>query len=181
MRIPVGNFFSRGSMRGEKADGSPSSRLWLRNIDKWDKVRFAIRLTQFVLGLVVIGMYVPDLADAKKKGKYTDSKWLYAIITGSVSSLVSAVYMFPTIKQWLLFPVDTFIWFLWLVVFSIFGKMYIKEDAEGDTKIQRMKNAVWIDVANMLLWFGTATWGAWVFYRYRKARTTLTGQGQMHV
>ena len=32
--------------------------------------------------------------------------------------------------------------FLWIVVFGIFGNLYIKENAEGDAGITRMKNAV---------------------------------------
>jgi hypothetical protein len=35
---------------------------------------------QFVMGLVVIGLYGVDLDNARKAGKYTDGKWVYAHI-----------------------------------------------------------------------------------------------------
>jgi hypothetical protein len=54
--------------------------------------------------------------------------------------------------------------------------MYIKEDAEGDAGVQRMKNAVWVDLANMLLWLITAAYGAVLFFRNRRGRTLHTGR-----
>ena len=40
---------------------------------------------------------------------------------------------------------------LWIALFGLFGNMYIKEKAEGDSGVQRMKNAVWVDLVNALL------------------------------
>jgi uncharacterized membrane protein affecting hemolysin expression len=62
-------------------------------------------------------------------------------------------------------------------VFGIFGKLYINETpAPGDTANRRMKNAVWIDLVNMILWFLTTLLGAALFFKYRKTRSTYTGR-----
>lgn len=38
---------------------------------------------QFVLGLVVIGLYGIDLDNAHKAGKYADGKWVRCFMTGT--------------------------------------------------------------------------------------------------
>lgn len=56
------------------------------------------------------------------------------------------------------------------------GKMYIKEHAEGDGGIQRMKNAVWVDLTNALLWLITAILGVILFFKTRGAQSMWTGR-----
>jgi hypothetical protein len=54
--------------------------------------------------------------------------------------------------------------------------MFIREDAEGNGDIQRMKNAVWVDLANGLLWL-IATVASFVYWwRHRERRTRFTGR-----
>jgi hypothetical protein len=66
---------------------------------------------------------------------------------------------------------------LWTAVFGTFGKLYINETPDpGDTATRRMKNAVWIDLVNMILWFLTTLLGAALFFKYRKTRSTYTGR-----
>jgi hypothetical protein len=66
-----------------------------------------------------------------------------------------------------------------MALFGVFGKMYISEDAEGNSGITRMKHAVWVDLVNMLLWFMTAVYGAVVFVMYRRGRNLPTGRVQV--
>ncbi len=65
---------------------------------------------------------------------------------------------------------------LWTAVFGIFGDMYIHEKAEGDGGIKRMKNAVWIDLINMLLWLITSVMAVVVFFTMRGGRSLHTGR-----
>jgi hypothetical protein len=55
--------------------------------------------------------------------------------------------------------------------------MYIKEHAEGDGGVQRMKNAVWVDLVNALLWLISAV-GMGVFWaqQRRGGRSRWTGR-----
>ena len=58
--------------------------------------------------------------------------------------------------------------------------MYIKEDPEGDSGVQRMKNAVWVDLTNMLLWFISAVYLTFLFLRFRRGGRSLhTGRANV--
>ena len=65
---------------------------------------------------------------------------------------------------------------LWAAVFGIFGKMYIHENPEGNRGIGRMKNAVWIDLINMLLWFFSSIFAAVWFFFLRGGKSLHTGR-----
>ena len=54
--------------------------------------------------------------------------------------------------------------------------MYINEDPEGNSGIQRMKNAVWIDLVNMLLWLVSLVAMAFKWWKVRTGRTQFTGR-----
>jgi hypothetical protein len=49
-------------------------------------------------------------------------------------------------------------------------------DPHGNSGVQRMKNAVWIDLINMLLWFLSAIYSAVLFFRFRGHRSLHTGR-----
>jgi uncharacterized membrane protein YsdA (DUF1294 family) len=171
-------FLSRRSLKGEKATASTT---FLSKFTIGGAIQLVIRFFQFVLGIVVIGLYAQDLNNARKQHKYIDSKWVWAVVCGSLGALTALVFMVPMIKAWFFFYVDALVWLCYLVAFGIFGRMYIPENPEGNAGITRMKNAVWVLLTNMLLWFGTACWGGFVFWKTRKARTSLTGRGSQHV
>jgi hypothetical protein len=138
-----------------------------------------LRLFQFVMAITVIGLYAQDLVRAKKAHVYYDPKWMYATIIGTLTSLWALACMTPFVKNWFFFLFDFLAFLLYLVAFGIFGKMYINEDPEGDKGIIRMKHAVWILLVNLLLWFITASYGAIIFVKERKAHTPHTGRGTM--
>jgi len=136
-----------------------------------------IRFIQFVMGLVVCGLYGVDLNAARKQHKYADGKWVFAEVVGALSALTALLYMIPfTMKIPLIFAWDFIVFFLWIVLFGIFGNMYIKEHAEGDSGVQRMKNAVWVDLVNMLLWLITALAMAGYWFKHRGTRTQFTSR-----
>jgi hypothetical protein len=172
------NFLPKRSMKSEKATLGTS--FW-SSFTIGAALRILLRLFQFVLGLTIIGLYAVDLDRARRAHKYVDSKWVWSVVCGTLGALVSLAFMLPLVKAWFFFYIDAVVWLCYLVAFGIFGKMYIPEDAEGNSGVQRMKNAVWVLLTNMLLWFGTAVYGAAVFWKNRKARTSLTGRGAQHV
>lgn len=58
--------------------------------------------------------------------------------------------------------------------------MYIGESRSREGGgVGRMKNAVWVDLVNMLLWFVTAVWGTVAFFRSRNSRTLHTGRAKV--
>lgn len=154
-------------MKGEKVGMVNSLRA---SMSASSIFRILMRFFQFIMGIVVIGLYAQDLNRAHKAGVKYDSKWMYATITGTLASLWAMVCMLPLVKAWFLFGIDFVVLILYVAAFGIFGKMYIKEDPEGNGGIIRMKNAVWILLTNMILWLITFVYGAVVFWKYWKGK-----------
>lgn len=95
---------------------------------------------------------------------------IYAVLPIIIRSFTSAI----------LFAWDIVLFILWVAVFGLFGSMYIGANPNGDGGVQRMKNAVWIDLINMLLWFISAIVGAIGFWRWKKGDRTLhTGRATL--
>ena len=109
-------------------------------------------------------------------GRLTDpTPQVYAEVVGALSALTALLYSVPFVLRFAAVPAWSFVLFiLWTALFGLFGNMYINEDPEGNGDIKRMKNAVWVDLANMLLWFihtvGAAAY--WWFHRERHSRFT---------
>lgn len=173
------NFLSKRTMKGEKATAKTSL---MAGASIGGALRITLRLFQFIMGLVVIGLYAQDLHKAKKAGVYMDSKWIYATFCGSAGAFFAIVLALPLVKSWALFGIDIVMWFFWLVCFGIFGKMYLKMDnPKNDKGIVRMQRAAWIDMVNMLLWLISAVYGAVIFWKWRKGRTEFTGRAASQV
>jgi hypothetical protein len=162
-------FLSRGSMKGEKVGLANNLRA---NMSAGAIFRILMRFFQFIMGIVVIGLYAQDLRRAHKAGVKYDSKWMYATIVGTLASFWAIVCMLPLVKAWFLFGVDFVMFIMYVAAFGIFGKMYIKEDPEGNSGIQRMKNAVWVLLTNMFLWAITFVYGSVIFWKYWKGKAT---------
>jgi hypothetical protein len=170
------NFLSRRSLKGEKATLGTS--FW-SHFTITNAIMYFLRFFQFVLGITVIGLYAIDLDNARKAGVYTDSKWVWAVVCGTLGALMALIAMAPFfLKSWFFFFVDFLVFLCYLVAFGIFGKMYIPENPEGNKGIIRMKNAVWVLLTNMLLWLITMCWSAIIFWKNRHARTTHTGRAR---
>jgi hypothetical protein len=87
--------------------------------------------------------------------------------------------MLPFIPHRLLTPWDIILFFFWIVVFGIFGNMYIYENPEGNGGVKRMKDAVWVDLVNMLLWLLSVVAGAVAWWNGRGNRSLHTGRAHV--
>jgi len=54
--------------------------------------RSILRLFQFALGIAVIGLYAQDLQHAAQAQVYMDARWVFAVVTGSLSAITCLVY-----------------------------------------------------------------------------------------
>jgi H+/Cl- antiporter ClcA len=81
----------------------------------------------------------------------------------------------------LVFAWDFVIFILYAALFGLFGKMYIGASDAYQSGIHRMKNAVWIDCINMILWFISAVAGIIMFFlQKRNGRRSLhTGRAKV--
>ncbi|KAL8660920.1 MAG: hypothetical protein Q9202_006096 [Teloschistes flavicans] len=150
---------------------SPSGGL-LSRIPLW-----TLRFLQFVFAITVIGLYAQDLRKAHKEHKYSDSKWGYATAVGTIGGVSSLVLLWPALSMFA-WAWDLVVFILFIALFGLFGNLYIHENPEGDGGIKRMKNAVWIDLINALLWLVTALYGLILFFT-RGGRSTYTGRANV--
>ncbi|KAL1869839.1 hypothetical protein VTK73DRAFT_2913 [Phialemonium thermophilum] len=135
---------------------------------------------QLVLAVTVCGLYGVDLHRASSAGKRHDGKWVYAEVVGGLSAVTAILYFIPFILRYAVVWVWNVVLFaLWIALFAVFGSMYIKENAEGDGAIQRMKNAVWVDLANALLWLIAAVASFAYWWRHRERHTRFTGRAKI--
>jgi hypothetical protein len=101
---------------------------------------------------------------------------VYAEVTASISAVTAALYLIPFVSRIpFLFAWDLILFILWIAVFGIFGKMYIGTRAD-DYGIQRMKNAVWVDLVNALLWLISACGMLVYWVKHRNNKTRFTGR-----
>lgn len=137
-----------------------------------------LHFVQLVMALVVAGLYGQDVNTARQQRAYADPKWVYALVTSGLAALTALVLLVLLVAlknnplpcrpraHLPLFAYECVLCVLWLTLFGIFGRMYIREDPEGDDGIVRMKHAVWVDLSNLGLWVVSATWSG---LRWRKS------------
>jgi Zn-dependent protease len=136
----------------------------------------------FALSLAVCGLYGTDLQRANEAGVGADSKWVFAVVVGAMSAVTCVVYFVPFMLRLLGVFVavwDFILFVLWIAVFGVFGKMYIGENPEGNGGIKRMKNAVWIDLVNALLWLIASIAAAGYWWKHRDNRSRFTGRAKV--
>ncbi|POR33574.1 Uncharacterized protein TPAR_06269 [Tolypocladium paradoxum] len=136
----------------------------------------------FALALTVCGLYGTDLNTANHLDRHADSKWVYAVVVGALSAVTCVFYFLPFVLRHAGIVAATWnfiLFILWIVVFGIFGALFIKENPEGNSDIQRMKSAIWVDLVNALLWLisSLAVLGYW--WRHRDTRSQFTGRANM--
>lgn len=152
-----------------------------------------LRTLQFSLGIAVIALYGPDLHDQHSSTSTStaiDSRWLYAVITASLSSLTALFYLTtmpllchrtPLVRRasWILplFAWEGVLWLLWLVVFGIFGKVFIP--CRGLHGHEGMWRAVWVDLVAWGVEWVLVGWAGVRWWRGRQGASLGMGQGKM--
>jgi hypothetical protein len=98
----------------------------------------------------------------------------------SLSAVTALFYIIPFASRIpFAFVWDTILFVLWIALFGIFGKLFIHEKPEGDSGIQRMKNAVWVDLVNAIMWLVSAVAMGVYFVSSKRGRSTWTGRAKV--
>jgi len=142
-------------------------------------LRTALRGIQLVIALVIAGIYGQDLRKAHDAGEPTDSRWVFAEVVTGLSIITAIVYLVPMVRSFKFFAWDAVLFLFWLVLFGIYGKLYISEDCEGIGACKRMKTAVWFDMLGMIFWFLSTVAGAYMFWKDRLSRSRYTGRSSV--
>ncbi|RQM07155.1 hypothetical protein DH86_00003487 [Scytalidium sp. 3C] len=99
------------------------------------------------------------------------------MVVGALSAFTALIYILPfMIRVPFIFIWDTILFILWIALFGIFGHLYIHANAHGVAGVQRMKNAVWIDLVNALLWLISAIAMGFYWFGGRHRRSQFTGR-----
>lgn len=143
--------------------------------------RLILRFLQFVFAITVAGLYGVDLANAHNAHVGADGKWVYAEVIAGLSAATVLVYgALFFVPSHMFFAWDWILFILWVALFGVFGDIYIGSHPTPEQSGQiRMKNAVWIDLINLLLWFITAVYLTIVFFKSRTTRTLHTGRAKV--
>ncbi|PWY90867.1 hypothetical protein BO70DRAFT_283096 [Aspergillus heteromorphus CBS 117.55] len=158
-----------------------------RNIFK-HYTELLLHSSQLIFGLTVLGLYGKDVHHAHQSNEHADARWVYALITGMLGSGTALLYLL--LIGWMLkrrtplaartrWNLPLFVWegvlcVFWLTLFGIFGEMYIGDHAGGG-KVARMRHAVWVDLVNLGLWVGGATWKGVRWWRGERAERDVLG------
>ncbi|CAL3973018.1 hypothetical protein PZA11_005359 [Diplocarpon coronariae] len=142
-------------------------------------VHALFRLVQLALALAVCGLYAVDIDRAIQAGMYIDGRWICALVITSLSAITALLYLIPCVSRLpMAFAWDATLFVLWMSLFALFGNVFIGVQTEGDRGAQRMKNAVWVDLANAILWLISSV-GMLLYWRHnQQKRTSWTGRGK---
>jgi hypothetical protein len=153
---------------GKKAATAPL-KAW-ENIPRW-----VVRGLQFVLGLVIVGLYGHRVdkqhsAANENGGSHLSPEWVFGLVVAGLSSLTAVIFaaMAPfgavsnRCRTSRLFSWDLSLFLLWIVVFGIFAGIFLHRDNDdsykgSSTAVQ--KGAVWVDLVNAILWLISGTYG----------------------
>lgn len=132
-----------------------------------------------------------------------DVQQIYAEVVGGLSALTAILLVIPYFLRFAVAWVWNLILFiLWMALFGIFAKvlsppmhssafsncetdialrnqMYLNEKPEGNGDIQRMKNALWVVLANAILWLITTVAGFVYWWRHRDRVSRFTGRAKV--
>lgn len=145
---------------------------------QWSTIAHLVyRFFQIIMACVVIGYYASDLNAARKVHKYSDSKWVFAVVVGSMSAITALflgiISIFVQYQTIIIFiACEWILVILWAAVSGLFGNMYFGEKAEMDHGVESMKTAASFDIVNLILWFISAVTATALFF--------LSGRKTLH-
>lgn len=159
---------NHGIAYGRKAATAPLKAY--ENIPRW-----VVRGLQFVLGLVIVGLYghrVQKQSDAAKESDdvHVSPEWVFGLIVAGLSSITAVAFAIAApfgavsnrCKTARLFSWDLTLFLLWIVVFGIFAAIFLHRDNDDSYKgasTLTEKSAVWVDLVNAILWLVSGTYG----------------------
>lgn len=141
-----------------------------------------VRLLQAILAAAVIGLYASEYHVLDDSAYYSTRHIFYlAVAVGSLSLLTALVYIvLPFILSYRVVafacPWDWILFFVWTATFAEmkkyfpWGKIYADfaaQHADDYPDFRKMQDAVWVDLASMLLWLVTALAGVVMIFLSR--------------
>ncbi|KAI5863919.1 hypothetical protein GGS23DRAFT_566000 [Durotheca rogersii] len=128
-------------------------------------LRWAARGIQFILAVIVCGLYGRRVDIDHRAGNAQSAAWVYALVVGGFSCVTCVFYGIPNpftrLQSHRLFAWDLVLFILWIAVFGTFAAIFLKRDDDEyeGTSVSLMKCAVWLDLVNCIFWLATGVYG----------------------
>jgi len=78
-----------------------------------------LRIWELVCSVIVLGILGSFLHRLSDAGVSRDGRVIYGIVTASISTAFSIVFIAPFLYAFLAFPADFVLWIMWLIVFCL--------------------------------------------------------------
>jgi hypothetical protein len=158
-------------------ESKPVEQYWHREGIYGLNVRAVLRILQFIVAVIVAGLYGVDLSHATSINAHAQSEWIYAEFVAAVSAITCLIHCLVTVTRVAWCAWDGVLVILWLAQVGVFGTIFYPETKSGyenaTQSVTRMRAAVWICVINMALWLLTTALGVgWCIRTRRSVRRT---------
>ncbi|KAG6361458.1 hypothetical protein INS49_009685 [Diaporthe citri] len=153
-----------GISYGKKAASAP--------LRAWENIpRLVVRGLQFVLGLVIVGLYGHRVdKQHRAEGTSPSPEWVFGLVVAGLSCVTAVAFAVAApfgavsnrFKTARLFSWDLTLFLLWIVVFGIFAGIFLHRDNDDSYKGSSTaveKGAVWVDLVNAILWLVSGVYG----------------------
>lgn len=187
METTVQSTANSGFAYGKKTATAPL-RVW-ENIP-----RLVVRGLQFVLGLVVVGIYGERVRKGREDAADASAAWVFGLVVAVAACLTALVFAATApfgavsrrFKTHRLFGWDLTLFVLWITAFGVFAQLFLHrgdddddDDAYKGASTAVQKGAMWLDLTNSLLWLVSGVYGSlkvFVGGKVDSAGAKLTGK-----
>ncbi|KAI1102123.1 hypothetical protein F4804DRAFT_277080 [Jackrogersella minutella] len=163
------------SMATKFGKGAATKQIYI--YETW--LRWVARGIQFILAIIVCGLYGNRVDRDRKAGNAQTAAWVYALVVAGFSCVTCLIYAVPNpfsrMQSHRLFAWDLTLFVLWIALFGTFAAIFLKRDGgeyEG-TSVALMKCAVWVDLVNAIFWLCTGVYGCFRTFVGRKVNNKI--------
>lgn len=134
--------------------------------------RLVVRGLQFILGIVIVGIYGERVAKGREDSQDASVAWIYGLIVSVAACITALVFAviapFGAVSR--RFKTHRFFWWdltlfvLWITAFGVFAEIFLHRDGDdssykgSSTAVE--KGAMWLDLTNSLLWLVSGIYGS---------------------
>lgn len=134
--------------------------------------RLVVRGLQFILGIVIVGIYGERVHKGREDASDASAAWVFGLIVSVAACITALIFAvvapFGTVsrrfKTHRLFGWDLTLFVLWITAFGVFAQIFLhRDDDDGSYKGSSTdveKGAMWLDLANSLLWLISGVYGS---------------------
>lgn len=134
--------------------------------------RLVVRGLQFLLGIVIVGIYGERVRKGREDPEAASAAWVFGLIVSVAACFTALVFAVVAplgavarrFKTHRLFGWDLTLFVLWITTFGVFAQIFLHRDDDASsykgasTTIE--KGAMWLDLANSLLWLVSGVYGS---------------------